>query len=273
MGDRSKKTNSIKEVLDSLPTGKISSHRKYLFLKQHESTLSDDEVKMVDEYEKEQLGTVKFEIPEKVIKEPVIIKAGKLAIDFIKEFEKTNKRPLIIADDEKWFYIEMMMYFSKHERFGSKGKSLSKFPSLEKGILIMGKAGVGKSTLFNVINSLSYKNLPDTTLWFTKKSMLDINDEYMVALNNKCQDEYIKNLVKIKTLYIDDLGTEKKIFKDYIFTEIYEHRYNAKNKTHITTNLDSESLESRYGFRVVDRMREFQNIFIHPRMESFRGTF
>ena len=70
---------------------------------------------------------------------------------------------------------------------------------------------------------------------------------------------YVKN---IPILIVDDLGEEPKEIlvygtPVYPIRELLESRYDALRFTILTTNLTTEDLPDHYGWRLVDRFREF----------------
>jgi hypothetical protein len=69
----------------------------------------------------------------------------------------------------------------------------------------------------------------------------------------------VPKLLQMRALVLDDLGTEFLDSKGYVSSlldELIDSRYDAKLPTVITTNLDDKVFKSRYGERLVDRIRE-----------------
>lgn len=137
--------------------------------------------------------------------------------------------------------------------------------NLEKGILLSGPIGCGKTSLMNLM-----KNLTPTEHKFYVKPCRDISFEFI-------QDGYqIIHKYSIGKLYqseprtycFDDLGTENnlKYFGNEcnVMAEILLSRYDLfiskKLKTHITTNLSASEIETHYGNRVRSRLRELCNL-------------
>ena len=135
----------------------------------------------------------------------------------------------------------------------------------QKGILLSGPIGCGKTTLMNLM-----KHMAATNQKFFVKSCRDISfefiqDGYQVIHNYSKGRLYESNP---KTICFDDLGTESNL-KYYgnecnVMAEILLSRYDlfiAKNtKTHITTNLSATEIETNYGNRVRSRMRQMFNL-------------
>lgn len=137
--------------------------------------------------------------------------------------------------------------------------------SLQKGILLSGPVGCGKTSLMTLIRFFQRRDNR-----FIMKSCRDVSFEfiqegYSVILKYSRQSF---NQDKPKMYCFDDLGTENNL-KYYgndcnVMTEIllsrYDHFVTRQMLTHITTNLNSSEIESLYGIRVRSRMREMFNL-------------
>lgn len=137
--------------------------------------------------------------------------------------------------------------------------------NLQKGILLSGPIGCGKTALMNLM-----KYLTPTESKFSVKPCRDISFEFI-------QEGYqIIHKYSIGKLYqseprnycFDDLGIEKnlKYFGNEcnLMAEIIVSRYDLfiakKIQTHITSNLSARELEAAYGNRVRSRLREMVNL-------------
>ncbi|MCR8667483.1 ATPase [Aestuariibaculum sp. M13] len=127
-----------------------------------------------------------------------------------------------------------------------------------KGLLLSGPVGSGKTTLMKLLRTIvphqkPYKIIPSRNVVFGfnhlgYKTIEDYGDTHYLCF--------------------DDLGIEpmgRHYGKDCnVMGEIILSRYelflNHKIKTHITTNLNAQELEERYGNRVRSRMRELFNL-------------
>ncbi len=141
-----------------------------------------------------------------------------------------------------------------------------------KGIFITGGIGVGKSALMKVMQRL-FKDSDRRFRWVTAYELKDMSEEMTVAEIKKIYGYQFKC-----DLYIDDIGfgTDVKRYGNTvnIITEILMERYDlfitSGYKTHISSNMaafikgDStiSTIETIYGNRVLDRIKEMCNLII-----------
>lgn len=176
-----------------------------------------------------------------------------------KGVELYGKKFKILETDHEIIY-KLIAYFLKDEQACYQFNI-----HLEKGILLTGPIGCGKTSLMNLM-----KYLTATEHKFFVKPCRDISFEFI-------QDGYqIIHKYSIGKLYqseprtycFDDLGTENnlKYFGNEcnVMAEILLSRYDLfiskKLKTHITTNLSATEIEKHYGNRVRSRLRELCNL-------------
>jgi DNA replication protein DnaC len=134
---------------------------------------------------------------------------------------------------------------------------------LQKGILLTGSVGCGKTTLMTLLPEFMYPFQK-----YTVKNTREIAAQY-----HKEGYEIIHSLGRRKKpICLDDLGVEQNIkhFGNDCNTvgEILLHRYdmhvNYNIITHATTNLNADELEKIYGNRVRSRLREMFNLISFP---------
>ena len=181
-----------------------------------------------------------------------------------KGIELYGKKFKILETDHEIIY-KLIAYFLKDEQACYQFNI-----DLEKGILLSGPIGCGKTSLMNLM-----KYLTATEHKFYVKPCRDISFEFI-------QDGYqIIHKYSIGKLYqseprtycFDDLGTENnlKYFGNEcnVMAEIILSRYDLfiskKLKTHITTNLSATEIETHYGNRVRSRLREMVNLIAYDK--------
>src|SRR5574343_502445 len=140
--------------------------------------------------------------------------------------------------------------------------------NLNKGILLSGPIGCGKTSIMNIM-----KYLTPTEHKFFVKPCRDISFEF-IQDGYQIIHKYSKGKLyeyEPKTICFDDLGTESNL-KYYgnecnVMAEILLSRYDVyiakRIQTHITTNHSASEIETQYGNRVRSRMRELFNLIAY----------
>mgnify|MGYP006193184279 FL=1 len=181
-----------------------------------------------------------------------------------KGIELYGKKFKILETDHEIIY-KLIAYFLKDEQACYQFNI-----DLEKGILLTGPIGCGKTSLMNLM-----KHIAPIGNKFSVKPCRDISFEFI-------QDGYqIIHKYSIGKLYqseprtycFDDLGTENnlKYFGNEcnVMAEILLSRYDLfiskKLQTHITTNLSATEIEKHYGNRVRSRLREMVNLIAYDK--------
>jgi energy-coupling factor transporter ATP-binding protein EcfA2 len=145
--------------------------------------------------------------------------------------------------------------------------------SLNKGIMLSGPVGCGKTSLMNVM-----KCLTPTEHKFSVKPCRNISFEFIQdgyeIIHKYSKDLRLRGGQPVAVRYcFDDLGTENnlKYFGNEcnVMAEILLSRYelftNKKLQTHITTNLSATEIENYYGNRVRSRLREMVNLIAYDK--------
>lgn len=168
----------------------------------------------------------------------------------------------IIEEDYPIVY-KLIAYFLKDEQVCFQFAI-----SLQKGILMSGPVGCGKTSLMNLMRYLTpaeYK--------FTVKPCRDISFEF-IKDGYEVIHRYSRGKLEQldpKIYCFDDLGLENNL-KYYgnecnVMAEILLSRYDLyisrRIQTHITTNLSASEIEAQYGNRVRSRMRELFNLIAY----------
>jgi DNA replication protein DnaC len=171
-----------------------------------------------------------------------------------------------ILENDYLIIYKLIAYFLKDEatcfQYGIK---------LNKGILLSGPVGCGKTSLMNLM-----KYLTPTEHKFFVKPCRDISFEFIqdgyLIIHKYSKGKLYES--EPKTICFDDLGTENnlKYFGNEcnVMAEILISRYDIfttkKIQTHITTNLSASEIENVYGNRVRSRLREMINLIAYDKI-------
>lgn len=196
------------------------------------------------------------------------IKTGADAILYIgrqlhKDFNLDEPRRREIY--EKAFYV-----------FSGSEKALTLGMKPDKGLLMNGDLGVGKTTLMRVMQRL-FKDTCRRFKWVSAKDIKDMLDEVKPA---EIKLWYGKSLKC--DLYLDDIGVGQATHNNYgnqvnligeLIMDRYELYVSDGFKTHLSTNLLTDiskdqreltpglvTVKDLYGDRVLDRMVEMTNL-------------
>lgn len=162
--------------------------------------------------------------------------------------------------EDESIILRLVAYFLKDEPMCNKSGI-----SLQKGILLSGPIGSGKTSLMNLM-----KHITPTEHKFSVKPCRNISFEF-IQDGYEIIHRYSKGSLyqsEPRTFCFDDLGTENNL-KYYgnecnVMAEILLSRYDLfvsrKLQTHITTNLSASEIEKQYGNRVRSRLRELCNL-------------
>lgn len=160
---------------------------------------------------------------------------------------------------------QLFYYFTQN----SKGNL-----NLQKGILLCGEVGVGKSKTMEAFKEFVYVA--------AKRTNAEVKESYIIATANQVSEEwqdtgrvdrYLRNRNSFRgrpfNVCFDDLGMEPiptthmgtaRNVLEYVLHERYRYFVKEGTRTHITTNLDTDAFAGLYGKATQDRLREMFNI-------------
>lgn len=212
------------------------------------------------------------------------LSVNELWIIFLNFYEIVNFKKFRITIESKKIVFTILYYFLKKENFYNSPsiyRTGSCEVSLNKGLIIVGGFGVGKTTILKTISlmieklSLNFYSNP-----VRMHNTIDIVEDFENS-NFNCRNDVINKYSKSFRIF-DDIKNEREASnfgKVDLFKEILYKRCENKNfNTILLCNYDSEypndmqqAIESfgRYGDRVYDRLFEAFN-FIEFKGKSNR---
>lgn len=190
-----------------------------------------------------------------------IINANEQAL--VRKYEKEKIKHFVLDEFNENIFEMLCMYFTADPGFEFQNDNFS----LDKGIMLYGPVGCGKTTMIKMFQMNSYKP-------FIVNPCRLIADEYAKdgsdALNkySELQAVYPQQTFGIEAIgrLYDDLGTEDNkshfgnkvnVMQD-IFYKIYENELTGM--FHVTTNITGDQIGEFYGVRIKSRIREMYNV-------------
>lgn len=158
-----------------------------------------------------------------------------------------------IYDDDRDIILKLCNYFVRDNKACEANEI-----DLDKGILLSGPVGCGKTSLMQLLKHLVPHQRPYSL----------IPSRNIVFAFNHLGYKTIEDYGNGSFFCFDDLGVEP-IGRHYgkdcnVMGEVILSRYelfiSTKIKTHATTNLNAQELEDLYGNRVRSRMRQLFNL-------------
>lgn len=136
---------------------------------------------------------------------------------------------------------------------------------LNKGIMLSGPVGCGKTSLMHLIKPFLY-NKYDYKIVTTRRISFEFAKHGFEAF--RVYSEKPSQQLRLSGYCFDDLGAEQQIkyfgndcnVMAEILISRYEHFIENNSMTHITTNLSASELESCYGNRLRSRLRQMFNL-------------
>ena len=195
--------------------------------------------------------------------------ASQLRANILQTKSQTGK-PFQLTSWNSDIVNALCLYFAGDPNFDSLNGDFS----LDKGILLLGVPGVGKTHLMNFFAKNPHAS-------FIVPTCKVITEKYVQVWKRDDQStiEYYSGLhsAEIGHVYdqaflgtcFGDLGAESEgnSFgnKRNVIEEIVFNRYEAKlpfKYTHFTSNLTADMIGQKYGERMRDRLREMCNVFV-----------
>lgn len=195
---------------------------------------------------------------------------------FLIDFSQTYNKEFILNEESLTRLNTLIQYFLKNEDFfKSPIVSDLSHPSFDKGLLLIGDLGTGKTAMLNILLQVLRKT---NILYTIPHHVIEVNQKYEATENPADRAKFFKDFSEARRFF-DDILTEDKASNygtKYIFKDILEQRYDKRVLTLMTCNFDPEygddlnagikQFYHKYGSRIYDRLFEMFNIVV------FRGV-
>lgn len=169
----------------------------------------------------------------------------------------------------------MLLYFTGNSLFVEELKKHSGVDgSLNKGLLLLGGVGTGKTLLFEIFKLYTSQVLRSNS--FQLFNALEIIDNVNISGVKELEKfNFFKD--KAITCYLDDIAASNEHIKHYgtnlsVMEQLLSIRYTVFNRgilTHATTNKYPSELTGIYEMRIIDRLKQMFN-FIEIKGDSRR---
>lgn len=193
--------------------------------------------------------------------------------ELIKMIAKEYEPSFEITERNKPFYTLLYSYFTGNPKFSTYLEEITgKKGSLNKGLLIVGPVGVGKSLAMGRIFRKFTSNF--------RQNSYQVHEYLQIADSDNLKSQPLSDFGQIiskngtirdntKTVLIEDFLTNRIVLNHFgnninIANDLIYYRYLAyiksKKLTHFTTNIYPKNLGEKLDYRAVSRLQEMCNI-------------
>jgi DNA replication protein DnaC len=189
----------------------------------------------------------------------------------VKKYKSKDFRTVKILSSEinqwKWYFLGLIQdeFFKSQKTIQLDESNKSKIAfcfdwiigsvdiTLNKGLLLRGDVGTGKSSILKAIKTLISKLYDGIFILYLTSDQIT----HVYKLNGDEFEKRINQINTCKILFIDDIGYEAlRIFEHSPIAEVIRERYDKKRVTCITTNMSVKELAERYGNSFEDKINE-----------------
>lgn len=261
----------VSQVLNQNPFPKLTP-QEVLAAYSHIELTQDEYAEAMIEAKRKKEKKIAAEEESKKINERRGFLTQKTNYDLVKGLTEVRKdtvfnKQFVVDDTNAYLFELLLLYFGQDKNFIPYAMQCGvKNPDLDKGILICGNFGVGKSWMTKMFSKnqrqcYEIKNAKDIAIVYKNKGE-EAMEEFLEIKRAAFEDPSVFYQKQIG-LCIEDFGTEdiKSNYGDKknVLGDIIEQRYFKGNMgifLHGTTNLTADQLKAFYGERVTTRMRE-----------------
>lgn len=287
--------NKLREI--ATETNKLHSdfgYNRYNFLKTlQEEDLTEEEKQQIKMFE--EIHFQSDEQKESLRQYHELVRSDKIEIEktftkkelwnlFLKTFKELHGKEFVYNDEILENLKPIMYYFLKDDSFFfCNNLSALSEPSFDKGLLIIGNFGNGKTSTMLVFEKI-FKGVKSKTFKsYSTNEVVNLFEKINPAANDQIitRVEFDK-MMNTGVRYFDDVKTERhasNFGKMNLMKDILEVREKNNLKTHITCNFKDgfendiqeglDEFEEKYGSRMYDRLFKMFNI-IEFKGKSFR---
>ncbi len=190
------------------------------------------------------------------------------------EFEKMFGTEFLVDDIVRNNILPVFYYFMESELFfeceNLMGNEISA-PSFQKGLLLFGNVGVGKTNIMHVFERIFSNYLPHRFKIIPTYKVVDQYEDIVTREDRR----YFYDYYQKGNILFDDLNSEKTANNFghlNIMKEVFKRRYDANKKTHLILNplVDFENdvmgslekLGETYDKRNIDRWYSMFNVVV-----------
>lgn len=241
------------------------------------SLMSQDEIEiaiidaLADALKKAEIKKRKIEYNQQIAKEievPVWDKHD-YRIWFEQRYQTENNKEFEFTKDHDFIVNSLCMYFAGDKDFEKIGEGFS----LEKGIMLRGGVGVGKTSIMKAFRLNPHKSFGVIKCQQIVNTFLNHSEQ--VYLRYTVVNRNIASAQNFGQEYFgwcyDDLGEEDQANKygnkhnvmAGVLDKIYND-YEMKGVTHLTTNLTGKQIKDLYGERILSRIVAIFNVLQFP---------
>lgn len=186
---------------------------------------------------------------------------------FLKKIHLAEKRGFNSLAPQDWdISFDHLEVFDQNKRELERLRAWT--PSMEKGVVLYGSVGTGKSTAAKAIVNRYATSVFPCLFKGLGDAMQDLKDA--IKSQEVTMGMIEGKLISPSLLVLDDLGSEKSTewAREKIFS-IFEARAFQRKHTFFTTNLMPDDIKKKYGPRIHDRMVQYCS-WVKMEGKSFR---